>query len=89
MFHWMVDAQVRSGFYRYVYDNEAILHLIITILVDPQDKLKHTTEAFQDCHIYIYILSFNEDKIHSLLVVISALEVNFWQLLLRPSRQLG
>ena len=55
------------------------------LVIDPQDKLNHKIEAFQD----YYVSSFNEGNLQSLLLVISALGASFMLLMRRPSCQFG
>ena len=55
------------------------------LLIDPQDKLKHKIEAFQE-H---YISSFNEGSLNLLLFVSSVLGASFSPLLRRLSCEYG
>ena len=55
------------------------------ILTDPQDKLKHEVEAFQN----YYLLSFNEGNLYLMLFVFFAYGASFSLLLRRPSRLIG
>ena len=53
----------------YDSDSKTIHNELSQVLIDPQDKLKHKIEAFQD----YYMLSFNEGNLLSLLFFISTI----------------
>ena len=56
-----------------------ICNYVKTVITFERDKSIILIEAFQDCYI-----SFNEDNLHSLLFITSALGASFSSLLRRP-----